>query len=220
MNEMKGKLALDDESCGRYHTGQLPENIGLVFPKLEYLNAFLGDIPASLGNMSALSILHLSNNTFSGEIPTQLLTECVSLSYLILSYNSISGQIFPRHINLSNLYELMLDNNHFNGTLQGWVGNLSGSNFEGEIPEELCKLDLQFIDLSDNQFSGSIPPCFTMTNLRFLHLQKNRLVGSIPKALLRSPELTTLDLGGNKFSGRIPKFISGLEIIYLKRLNI
>ena len=43
--------------------------------------------------------------------------------------------------------------------------------------------------------------------LTSLHLSKNKLLGEFPPSMKRCTRLITLDLGENKFSGRIPKWI-------------
>ncbi|KAI6679278.1 hypothetical protein NL676_033159, partial [Syzygium grande] len=53
--------------------GELPSQIGCILSNLCYLNLsnnyLKGGIPSSMGNMHQLSLLDLSNNSFTGEIP-------------------------------------------------------------------------------------------------------------------------------------------------------
>ena len=76
-------------------------------------NGFKGDIPSSLGDLTSLQILDLSNNRLSGKIPVYLAKACESLESLILSNNNLIGLILPPQINSSTIEYLLLDNNHF-----------------------------------------------------------------------------------------------------------
>ena len=67
--------------------------------------------PNSIAHMSQLLILDLSNNNFSGELPTQLLSNCTNLVILKLNDNQLQGEIVPEHMNLTNLESLDVSNN-------------------------------------------------------------------------------------------------------------
>ncbi|KAK7294063.1 hypothetical protein RJT34_16946 [Clitoria ternatea] len=95
---------------------------------------------------------------------------------------------------------------------------MSRNNFEGEIPHDLCKLDLRLINLSHNRLSGYIPSCLNNLQLNFIHLQGNRLVGSIPEAFSRMSNLVTLDLRDNHLSRNIPNWmfkLGSLKVLLL-----
>ncbi|KAF7838105.1 putative LRR receptor-like serine/threonine-protein kinase [Senna tora] len=77
------------------------------------------------------------------------------------------------------------------GTLSGAIGNLTNlrqvllqnNNISGKIPQELGTLPkLQTVDLSNNRFSGSIPGTLSRLNsLQYLDLSFNNLSGPLPK---------------------------------------
>ncbi|KAI4297592.1 hypothetical protein L6164_037477 [Bauhinia variegata] len=244
LNQQMDQLLEFDISSNEIQ-GLIPENIGFIFPNLDTLNVssnkFDGDIAASIGDMSKLSVLDLANNNFSGKIPNQILLGCISLQFLRVSHNSLRGEIFARSPNWKYLSVLMMDHNEFNGTLKngmvmsssvieldisnnnltgrlpaGWINkygyfSVSRNNFEGEILKELCKVDLNFINLSYNRFSGAIPSCFNSSSLYSIHLQGNSLTGTIPRELSGCNELVTMDMRDNKLSGNIPKGIYRLQ---------
>ncbi|KAI4344338.1 hypothetical protein L6164_011575 [Bauhinia variegata] len=102
------------------------------------------------------------------------------------------------------------------GTLSGAIGNLTNlrqvllqnNNISGKIPSELSALPkLQTLDLSNNRFSGAIPGSLTQLNsLQYLRLNNNSLSGPFPVSLSKIPQLAFLDLSFNNLSGPLPKF--------------
>lgn len=102
------------------------------------------------------------------------------------------------------------------GTLSGSIGNLTNlrqvllqnNNISGEIPPELGSLPkLQTLDLSNNRLSGVIPGSLgQMNSLQYLRLNNNSLSGAFPVFLAKIPQLAFLDLSYNNLSGPVPKF--------------
>ncbi|KAI5017227.1 hypothetical protein ZWY2020_037605 [Hordeum vulgare] len=93
------------------------------------------------------------------------------------------------------LQSLKINNNFFNGSLPGEIGNLaslqimldvSHNNLSGVLPQQLGKLEmLEFLNLSHNQFSGSIPSSFaSMVSLSTLDVSYNDLEGPVPTTRL------------------------------------
>ncbi|XAR66713.1 Non-specific serine/threonine protein kinase [Bertholletia excelsa] len=102
------------------------------------------------------------------------------------------------------------------GTLSGMIANLTNlrqvllqnNNISGEIPPGLGALpSLQTLDLSNNRFSGHVPESLALLNgLHYLRLNNNSLSGAIPLSLARAAQLAFLDLSYNNLSGPLPKF--------------
>ncbi|XP_039051362.1 probable LRR receptor-like serine/threonine-protein kinase At2g23950 [Hibiscus syriacus] len=102
------------------------------------------------------------------------------------------------------------------GTLSGTIGNLTNlrqvllqnNNISGNIPPELGSLQkLQTLDLSNNRFSSEIPGSFGQLNsLQYLRLNNNSLSGRFPASLAKIPQLAFLDFSYNNLSGPVPKF--------------
>ncbi|KAK0591274.1 hypothetical protein LWI29_037835 [Acer saccharum] len=97
------------------------------------INDFDGRIPFSIGDMNSLETLDLSYNELLGEILEHLAKSCINLEYLVLSNNSLEGQIFfAANFNLKYLSRLQLDGNHFIGKILECLSN--SSYLEGLCP--------------------------------------------------------------------------------------
>lgn len=102
------------------------------------------------------------------------------------------------------------------GTLQGVIANLTNlrqvllqnNNISGQIPAGIGHLPkLQTVDLSNNKLSGHVPESLSLLNsLQYLRLNNNSLSGAIPLSLASVPQLALLDLSYNNLSGPVPKF--------------
>ncbi|XP_042489247.1 probable LRR receptor-like serine/threonine-protein kinase At2g23950 [Macadamia integrifolia] len=100
------------------------------------------------------------------------------------------------------------------GILSGTIGVLTNlrqvllqnNNISGEIPAELGNLPkLQTLDLSNNGFSGIIPESLgQLKGLQYMRLNNNSLSGAFPVSLSKIPELAFLDLSFNNLSGPLP----------------
>ncbi|KAJ6923594.1 LRR receptor-like serine/threonine-protein kinase [Populus alba x Populus x berolinensis] len=101
------------------------------------------------------------------------------------------------------------------GTLSGAIGNLTNlrqvllqnNNISGQIPPELGTLSkLQTLDLSNNRFSSVVPDSLGQLNsLQYLRLNNNSLSGPFPVSLGKISQLVFLDLSYNNLSGPVPK---------------
>ncbi|KAM0851348.1 hypothetical protein ACQ4PT_052482 [Festuca glaucescens] len=102
------------------------------------------------------------------------------------------GTLSARIANLTNLEQVLLQNN----------------NITGRLPPELGALPrLQTLDLSSNRFSGRVPDTLgRLSTLRYLRLNNNSLSGAFPASLAKIPQLSFLDLSYNNLSGPVPVF--------------
>ncbi|PHT64707.1 hypothetical protein T459_29132 [Capsicum annuum] len=188
--------------------GELPTNIGSIFPNLfvsiMFNNMLEGLLPSSFADMKNLACLDLSYNKLKGQIPIRLGRKGSKIYVLKLSNNLLEGEIFPVLANISNLQYLYLD----------------GNNFSGPIPQALVTAPfLSILDLSDNNFSGNIPSCLgNISSLRSLALSRNHLMGHIPPDYCRLEQLEVLDLSENNLVGVIPSCFSAFQ--YLKHVHL
>ncbi|KAF8016987.1 hypothetical protein BT93_H2248 [Corymbia citriodora subsp. variegata] len=156
-------------------SGALP-NLKVLILRSNNFKAFV-NIPKGGLIFPELRILDLSNNNFSGPLPTNLI------------------------MNLKGMIQLVKILTIFTTI------DLSHNSFQGEIPEVIGRLhSLIGLKLSQNYLTGSIPPTLgNLTNLGWLDLSSNKLSGVIPRNLGDLSSLGYLNLSKNQLNGRIPQ---------------
>ncbi|XP_021762442.1 LRR receptor-like serine/threonine-protein kinase RPK2 [Chenopodium quinoa] len=148
---------------------------------------------------------------------------------------SLSAGLFDLNGNVS--YELLLNENSFNGSLPGkflsgcqnvcgiYV-NLTANKISGEIYTTLLQdcLELKSFEVAQNQMWGSISSDIIKLNmLSNLDLRENQLSGPLPKQLGDLKSLKSLLLGRNNFTGEIPPQLgqlTNLEDLDLSENNL
>ncbi|KAG5226233.1 receptor protein [Salix suchowensis] len=218
---------------GGLRNGELGDwylNASLFLPFQELINLFLwdngfdGSIPSSLGSMSSLQLLDLSNNSLQGQIPGWI-GNMSSLEFLDLSGNNLSGPLPPRFEASLKLRYVYLSRNKFL--------LLSHNNLEGEIPVQLYRLDqLTLIDLSHNYLSGNILSWMISTSPFPLIMTLYDSMSSSQQSfefttknvpLLYSGSIiqyfTGIDFSCNNFTGEIPPEIGNLSMIKVLNLS-
>ncbi|MEO6728330.1 MAG: hypothetical protein ABIM99_00245 [Candidatus Dojkabacteria bacterium] len=88
-------------------------------------NKLIGNLPVTLGNLSAISVLAVNINQLSGNIPSSL-NNLINLGFLDLSNNQYSGS-FPPNM-FSNLPALIVVSIHHNQFTFTGVESLHGNN--------------------------------------------------------------------------------------------
>ncbi|KAI8015602.1 Receptor-like protein 6 [Camellia lanceoleosa] len=200
--------------------------------------------PSSIGNLTNLVYLNLSNAGFSGQIPIELshLTRLVTLDLSIFSFSGIlSLQLQNPNLstllqNLTVLTELLLDGVNMSAPGIEWcqtisyslpnlrVLSLSNCYLSGPIDSSLLKLQsLSEIHLGSNNLSVSVPEFFAnFANLTVLSLCSSNLEGQFPPKIFQVPTLHTLDLSNNiKLQGSLPEFLpnGSLQRLVLSNTN-
>nr|ACK44523.1 AT5G10020-like protein [Arabidopsis arenosa] len=174
-------------------------------------NGLSGDLPSTL---KSCLVIDLSGNTFSGDVSVVQKWEATP-DVLDLSSNNLSGSLPNFTSAFSRLSVLSIRNNSVAGSLPSLWDDSGVSQ-------------LSVIDLSSNKFSGSIPESFfTFASLRSLNLSMNNLEGPIPfrgsraseLLVLRSyPQMELLDLSTNSLTGMLPGDIGTMEKIRVLNL--
>ncbi|TYI12993.1 hypothetical protein ES332_A08G027000v1 [Gossypium tomentosum] len=188
-------------------------------PSLQVLilrfNRFYGSLPHSIAssNFSALRIIDLSANEFTGTLSTKLLRNLKAMKdkpreWLNSSYTDIFGIV-----DVSCIYEIPVNvttkglEMGLTKTLDIFVSmDLSNNQFSGEILEDVGRLiSLQMLNFSHNNFTGPIPASFgNLVALESLDLSSNKFSGGIPSQMTNLTFLAVLNLSNNKLVGPIP----------------
>ncbi|KAK4368829.1 hypothetical protein RND71_012621 [Anisodus tanguticus] len=128
-------------------------------------NGITGEIPSEFSKLSNLTWLSIGKNGIGS---------LRSLSILDLSRNQFSGEIPSTMGQLQNLVNLSLSMNYFEGLIPESFGDLvalayldlSGNNLSGTIPESLVNLkQLSYLNVSFNALTGKIPHGGPFANL-------------------------------------------------------
>ncbi|RHN72177.1 putative non-specific serine/threonine protein kinase [Medicago truncatula] len=139
-------------SCRKVHGFKLPQTyfiysmysltISGYVPYTRHIELVLkGRITEYLNQSPVHSIIDLSKNNLSGEIPEKI-AQLIHLGALNLSWNQLTGNI-PNNIgSLTNLESLDLSHNHISGSIPPSMAsitflsllNLSYNNLSGQIP--------------------------------------------------------------------------------------
>ncbi|CAN1344620.1 Receptor-like protein EIX2 [Linum perenne] len=187
--------------------------------------------PKWLQSIQSILYLDLSNTGISEPIPDWFWSRHSQFYYLSLRIqnNYLTGEIPLSLGNCSTLVSIDVGDNELEGNIPKWIGeklskmaiiNLRGNKLTGDIPEELCHLQLlQILDLSHNFLSGNLPECIAnFSALHYLNLSHNSLSGSIPRELDAMASLESLDMSENQLSGAIPPGMASLT--FLNHLNL
>ncbi|KAG9441223.1 hypothetical protein H6P81_017077 [Aristolochia fimbriata] len=175
-----------------------------------------GSMPPSIGNLTNLEVLDLSENSINGTIPRSLISNLCHLRILRLGGNSIRGmEPLPRCLS-DSLEELNLHGNQLGGDLQVLLGEirnsktlkklyLSYNSLSGFLPGIGNLTNLEVLDLSKNSINGTVPRCLisNLCHLRILRLGENSIRGMEPFPRCLSDSLEELDLSYNQLSGHV-----------------
>ncbi|QCD93841.1 LRR receptor-like serine/threonine-protein kinase FLS2 [Vigna unguiculata] len=192
-----------------------------------------GEIPQCIGHISAMSDTEIQRDTIFygtsaplifhdsgiGFVSSFCETSSMSVTYLDLSSNALTGLLPNCWQNFPSLEVLNLANNSLSGRVSESFGNLqnilsmhlNNNNFSGEVPSlTLCKRSLRFIDFGDNNLEGTLE-WLDFDHLIVLRLRGNRIRGSIPTSLCNMLSLKVLDLSSNNITGEIPQCIGHIS---------
>ncbi|KAJ4717613.1 putative Leucine-rich receptor-like kinase family protein [Melia azedarach] len=196
--------------------GALPELKVLILQS----NRLYGAIsePDTYCGFPKLRIIDLSNNKFTGKLPSKYfqcwnsmkVVKTSQLKYMQDGFFGYAADTLQRIIVYD--YSLKIVNK---GKMMAYTKIstiltaiiLSSNRFDGEIPTSIANLrGLQNLNLSNNNLQGHIPSCLSnLTNLESLDLSRNELSGQIPQQLVELTFLGSFSVSDNHLRGPIPQ---------------
>ncbi|KAE8772560.1 hypothetical protein D1007_55429 [Hordeum vulgare] len=192
-----------------------------------------GGISPSLGNLTGLLHLNLSQNSLEGSLPTVLVFSR-SIIGLDVSFNHLKGQI-PSSIciNAPSFAMLDLSYNQFSGNISLGLGSFSmlrelkvGHNhLTRALPDGLFNAtSLEHLSLANNGLQGVLDGSHIvkLSNLSVLDLGSTGLCGKIPASVSQLRRLKKLYLDNNNMSGELPSTLgncSNLGYITLRNIS-
>ena len=208
--------------------GTIPTELALL-PRLTQFvagnNQLVNPIPSELLDKGMLQILTLERNNFDGPIPN--LSRARNLELLHLYQNSFSGEIPAFFGDLQNLETLDVSYNNLIGEIPRNIGDMSSlgefsavsNQLTGRIPVELISSgSLHTLNLTENLLTGTIPnsiglmgSSIAQRQRRAIWLRDNDFFGTVPQNIGNIPDLTELVLDGNDLSGTMPASICTKE---------
>ncbi|KAF8012021.1 hypothetical protein BT93_I0219 [Corymbia citriodora subsp. variegata] len=189
-------------------------------------------IPSAIGNLRELTSLVLSESSFRGQIPREVLN-LTNLSFLDLSYNNGLELKSPSLENLlrslTKLEGLDLSDVSMSSPLPDAIADLSNltslvlvnCSLRGELPVATFELPrLKTLDVSDNENLSIRMPEFRRGNpLKSLSLSGTRCSGQLPSSLGNLSSLIKLDITRCELSGVIPSSVGEL-LVRLTHLDL
>ncbi|XP_010541159.2 PREDICTED: probably inactive leucine-rich repeat receptor-like protein kinase At3g28040 [Tarenaya hassleriana] len=189
-------------------------------------NLMSGPIPASIGNLSHLSVLSLHSNAFKGVISEAHFQNLGNLTHLSLSSENAS-LVFNLSLDWKPLFlglvALNIKECALGPSFPTWVTMLTmlselelpKTGIEDTVPDSFWNLapSLHLLDISNNQLHGTLTRSLSFYPGAEVYLTDNQFEGIIPSWR----NISMFSLRNNRFSGRIPSdFHLGLsKVIFL-----
>jgi Leucine-rich repeat (LRR) protein len=214
------------QSKGPVPAAWLLENNTNLFQLDLHKNFFTGPLRLPFSAQEKLSVLDISDNHLSGELPIGITTKLPNLVSLKLSRNYFNGplpfistrtlQVFDLSIN--NLTDDIQNNlSLIMPTFSGFI-DLSNNNFYGSLTKKFINsTNVLELILDDNNISGKIPSSICNASFDLLDISNNELHGALPDCIGRVG-FSGLKLSGNHLEGSLPLEICSGQ--YLKILDL
>ncbi|KAI4307923.1 hypothetical protein L6164_031048 [Bauhinia variegata] len=219
---------------GNQLQGPLPQSLAAC-TKLNLLdvgnNQIEDTFPHWLETLEELRVLVLRDNKFYGEIASSKAMEPFSkLRVFDVSNNNFSGPLPTTYIKnfkaMTNELEEESSLQYMNTNFHPFV--IQGVSYEDSMTVTIKGIDmmlqkiitkLAMIDLSENSIEGEITQNIgNLRQIKGLNLSHNRLIGPIPSSIASLVNLESLDLSSNMLTGEIPTELTNLN--FLSKLNL
>jgi Leucine-rich repeat (LRR) protein len=199
---------------------------GMINPKLQIFdvghNKLTGSIPSYLGLPFGLIKFYACNNRLSHSFPLIAFYTAVSLVYLDIKNNQMTGDftydLNTSSIQLSKLEQIDISNNYFTGELPAIVFelpklvifNAGGNCIKGKLPHNLCNSTLLSTLILNGLYSASVCRNLIVPNFIFnfkTYYSRANVIEDIPDCIYNMRSLNTLFLSGNGITGTLSKDI-------------
>ncbi|CAM8995606.1 unnamed protein product [Rhodiola kirilowii] len=204
-------------TCGKRH-----KRVTVITLEEEKLN---GVVSPSIGNLTFLRGLYLTNNSLHGKIPNQI-GLLWRLQHLILAGNSFEGRIPVELSNCSNILRMSFFKNNLSGMIPTQlvslskitVFNIGENNFVGEMPSFFRNFSsLSRLFLRHNYFHGEVGDSLQgLSKLKFLFLSDNSFSGTFSQ-LYNLSSLHTLEIFSNHFTGTLAQ---DMDVLFPKLTSL
>ncbi|KAJ1442398.1 Serine/threonine-protein kinase, active site [Sesbania bispinosa] len=176
------------------------------------------------GGFQHLVALNISNNSFTGQVNSQICSSSKGLHVIDLSINHFSGGLEWLDSCSTSLQQVYLDSNSFSGPLPDSLYSMSAleqlsipmNKFSGQLNKQLSKLsNLKFLIMYGNQFSGELPNVFgNLLHLKQFVAHSNSFSGPLPSTLALCSKLQVLNLQNNSLEGSVDLNFTGLSNLF------
>jgi Leucine-rich repeat (LRR) protein len=212
-NHLNGKI--------EFQIGSLPSLQQLFFQQNQF-HGTLHQLFSSNTSMTSLISNHslhnldLSDNRFSGSLPSQLFLlsrlESISLSLNCFEHRLPSSMCHAGHVEVLSLTGLGSSHSCKNLVTVPFTSVSLVQTMDGSIPDCVWQLsNLRMLNLAGNGLSGTIGEVAAMSSLLSLTLSHNYLSGVIP-LWLQEKNMSLLDLSHNKLTGTANGFRNHNEV--------
>ncbi len=169
-------------------------------------NRLCGELPAELGNLTALEVFDLSDNYRLGGVIPEEFYQMKNLRVWKMRFSNVHGSISDKIGQLTQMDSLELWGAPWDMTQNGFVPKAENTCLSGEIPAEIGQLTkASYIVLGRNNFTGEIPAEIgQLENLQYLDIARCKLSGELPASLGQLKKLSTFFVSGNQLTGEIP----------------
>ena len=186
-----------------------------------------GFMPDSLGNLKHLTVVDLSHNHISGELPYSVF-DLPLLDRCDLSHNEFFG-VIPESLGRFRGRIVLLQSNALTGPLPSSMGgatalehcDMSRNKLTGPISPTLggCT-SLRTMLLHDNSIAGVLPASFGgLKSIEVFKAQNNRIQGALPSSIGSCKNLRLLWLQCNMLHGVLPTTLGECDQLVELRLS-